>query len=117
MTTHEHVDRNQAFFSSYTGRMLFGMLIIHTILVPLVFVGMLLLLQHDYQSQFVNNARLVLSTNINEVHDMAVALEHMRSKLVAREREIALHAARQSAVLETADEGSLLWMINVLSKA
>jgi diguanylate cyclase (GGDEF)-like protein/PAS domain S-box-containing protein len=236
------------FFSSYTGRMLFGMLIIHTILVPLVFVGVLLLLQHDYQSQFVNNARsqsyllanlisedpkparinniindqllagqvvladfknvdaadnnnfredfffgqggdkiyhivvpvlgsndqlvgnlrvgfdetpveehikqtyrwgalmglgftgvsllfvfffghlltrsvrqlrdaarriangninerLVLSTNINEVHDMAIALEHMRGKLVAREREIALHAARQSAVLETADEG------------
>jgi diguanylate cyclase (GGDEF)-like protein/PAS domain S-box-containing protein len=51
------------------------------------------------------NERLVLSTNINEVHDMAIALEHMRGKLVAREREIALHAARQSAVLETADEG------------
>jgi diguanylate cyclase (GGDEF)-like protein/PAS domain S-box-containing protein len=236
------------FFSSYTGRMLLGMLTIHTILVPLVFVGVLRVLQNDYQSQFVNNARsqsyllanlisedskparikgiindqllsgqvvlaefksidatinddfsedfffgqggdkvyhiivpvlglhdqpigklrvgfdetpveehvkqtylwgtlvgfcfivvsllfvfffgylmtrslrqlrdaarritngninerLVLYTNINEVHDMAVALEHMRGKLVSREREIALHAARQSAVLETADEG------------
>jgi diguanylate cyclase (GGDEF)-like protein/PAS domain S-box-containing protein len=236
------------FFSSYTGRMLLGMLAIHTILVPLVFVGVLLILQHDYQSQFVNNARsqsyllaslisenpeparvksiindqllagqvllaefknaddstndnfredfffgqggdkiyhiivpvrgsnnqlvgklrvgfdetpveehikqtyrwgllvvlgfivvsllfvfffshllgrsvrqlrdaarriangninerLVFSTNINEVHDMAVALEYMRGKLVAREQEVALYAARQSAVLETADEG------------
>jgi diguanylate cyclase (GGDEF)-like protein/PAS domain S-box-containing protein len=236
------------FLSSYTGRMLLGMLAIHTILVPLVFVGVLLILQHDYQSLFVNNARsqsyllanlisedpkpariksiindqllagqvalaefksaddpvnddfsedfffgqgkdkiyhiivpvlgahdqligklrvgldetpveehikqtylwgtivglgfiivslmfvfffghlltrslrqlrdaarritngninerLVLYTNINEVHDMAVALEHMRGKLVSREREIALHAARQSAVLDTADEG------------
>jgi diguanylate cyclase (GGDEF)-like protein/PAS domain S-box-containing protein len=240
--------RVKRFFSSYTGRMLLGMLAIHTILVPLIFVGVLLILQHDYQSQFVNNARsqsyllanlisedpkparikgiindqllagqvalaefkssdapakddfsedfffgqggdkiyhiivpvlasndeligklrvgfdetpveehikqtylwgamvglgfiavsalfvfffghhltrsvrqlrdaarriangninerLVLSTSINEVHDMAVAMEHMRGKLVAREREIALHAARQSAVLDTADEG------------
>jgi diguanylate cyclase (GGDEF)-like protein/PAS domain S-box-containing protein len=240
--------RSKRFFSSYTGRMLLGMLTIHTILVPLVFVGVLLILQHDYQSQFVNNARsqsyllanlisedpkpgrikgiindqllagqvllaefksidapasddfsedfffgqggdkiyhiivpvlnsgdqligkllvgfdetpveehikqtylwgmlvvlgfiavsllfvfffghlltrslrqlrdaarritngninerLVLSTSINEVHDMAAAMEHMRGKLVAREREIALHAARQSAVLDTADEG------------
>jgi len=236
------------FFSSYTGRMLVGMLAIHTVLVPLVFVGVLLILQHDYQSQFINNARsqsyllanlisenpkpdriksiindqllagqvmlagfksidapatddfsedfffgqggdkiyhiivpvlgqndqpigklrvgfdetpveehikqtyrwgvlvglgfivvslffvfffghlltrslrqlrdaarriangninerLVISTNINEVHDMAVAMEHMRSRLVFREREVALHAARQSAVLDTADEG------------
>lgn len=240
--------RARQFFSSYTGRMLAGMLAIHTVLVPLVFVGGFLILQQDYQSQFVNNARsqsyllaslisenpkparinaiisdqllagqvalaefksmdtpakdgfsedfffgqggdkiyhiivpvlgsndqligklrvgfdetpveehikqiyhwgilvglgfivvsllfafffghrltrsvrqlrdaarriadgninehLVLSTNINEVHDMAVAMEHMRGKLVAREREIALHAARQSAVLDTADEG------------
>jgi len=51
------------------------------------------------------NEHLALSTNINEVHDLAVALEHMRGKLVAREQEIALHAARQSAVLDTADEG------------
>jgi diguanylate cyclase (GGDEF)-like protein/PAS domain S-box-containing protein len=51
------------------------------------------------------NERLVLTTNINEVQDMAVAMEHMRGKLVSREREIALHAARQSAVLDTADEG------------
>lgn len=51
------------------------------------------------------NERLILSTTINEVHDMAVALEHMRGNLVAREQEIALHAARQSAVLDTADEG------------
>ena len=51
------------------------------------------------------NERLELSTTINEVHDMAVALEHMRGRLVAREREIALHAARQSAVLDAADEG------------
>lgn len=235
------------FFYSYTGRMLIGMLAIHTILVPLVFVGILLILQQDYQSQFVNNARsqsyllatlisedprpdrinsiisdqllagqvvlaafksadappddfredfffgqggdriyhivmpvqgandqqigrleigfdetpvdehirqtyrwgllvgggfiiislffvfffghlltrsvrqlrdaarriangninerLVLSTNINEVQDMALAMEHMRGKLVSREREIALHAARQSAVLDAADEG------------
>ena len=242
--------RIKNFFSSYTGRMLVGMLVIHTILVPLVFVGVLFLLQQDYQSQFVNNARsqsyllasligdnpqpgriqaiindqllggqlaladfksvddpvqddfsedfffgaggdkiyhlivpvmgagdlpigklrvgfdetpvkehikqtyqwgallglgfiaismlfafffghrltrsvrqlrdvarliangntneqLNLSTNINEVHDMAVAMEYMRSNLVAREREIALHAARQSAVLDTADEGIL----------
>jgi len=49
--------RAKRFFSSYTGRMLLGMLTIPTILVPLVFVGVLLLLQHDYQSQFVNNAR------------------------------------------------------------
>jgi diguanylate cyclase (GGDEF)-like protein/PAS domain S-box-containing protein len=240
--------RVRRFFSSYTGRMLFGMLVIHTFLVPLVFVSVLLILQHDYQSQFINNARsqsyllanlisedpnparikgiindqllagqvllaefksvdtpasndfkedfffgqggdriyhiivpvlgsddqpigklrvgfdetpveehikqtyrwgmlvglgfiavsllfvfffghhltrsvrqlrdaalriangninerLMLSTNINEVHDMAVALEHMREKLVSREQEIALHAARQSAVLDTADEG------------
>jgi diguanylate cyclase (GGDEF)-like protein/PAS domain S-box-containing protein len=240
--------RARRFFSSYTGRMLLGMLTIHTILVPLVFVGVLLMLQHDYQSQFVNNARsqsyllanlisedprpdrikaiindqllagqvalaefksladpvkddfsedfffgqggdkiyhiivpvlgsndqligklrvgfdespveehikqtyrwgtlvglgfivvslffvfffghlltrsvrqlrdaarriangninerLVLSTSINEVYDMAVALEHMRGRLVFREQEIALHAARQSAVLDTADEG------------
>jgi len=236
------------FFSGYSGRMLIGMLAIHTILVPLVFVGVLLILQQDYQSQFINNARsqsyllatlisedprpariksiindqllagqvalaeftsvddpagndfkedfffgqggdriyhivipvlnssdqpigklrigfdetpvdehvkqtyrwgllvgfgfiivslffvfffghlltrsmrqlrdaagriangninerLVLTTNINEVQDMAVAMEHMRGKLVSREREIALHAARQSAVLDTADEG------------
>jgi diguanylate cyclase (GGDEF)-like protein/PAS domain S-box-containing protein len=236
------------FFSSYTGRMLIGMLAIHTILVPLVFVGVLLILEQDYQSQFINNARsqsyllatlisedprparinsiindqllagqvalaqfrsidappgeefkedfffgqgndriyhivipvldsndqpigklrvgfdetpvnehvkqtyrwgllvgagfiivslffvfffghlltrsvrllrdaarriangninerLEIITNINEVHDMAVAMEHMRGKLVSREREIALHAARQSAVLDTADEG------------
>lgn len=240
--------RAKHFFSSYTGRMLLGMLAIHTILVPLVFVGGFLILQQDYQSQFVNNARsqsyllanlisenpkparinsfindqllagqvalaefksidapakddfsedfffgaggdkiyhlivpvldsndqligklrvgfdetpveehikqiyrsgvvvglgfivvalffvfffghrltrsvrqlrdaarriadgninerMVLSTSINEVRDMAVALEHMRGKLVAREREIALHAARQSAVLDAADEG------------
>ena len=45
------------FFSSYTGRMLLGMLLIHTILVPLVFVGVLFILQRDYQSQFINNAR------------------------------------------------------------
>ena len=240
--------RAKRFFSSYIGRMLLGMLAIHTVLVPLVFVGGFLILQRDYQSQFVNHARsqsyllanlisenpkparikgiindqllagqvalaefksfddpanddfredfffgqggdkiyhlivpvsgpddqligklrvgfdetpveehlkhvyrwgvlvglgfiavsllfvfffghrltrsvrqlrdaarriangsinerLVLSTNINEVHDMAVALEYMRGKLVAREQEIALHAARQSAVLDTADEG------------
>jgi diguanylate cyclase (GGDEF)-like protein/PAS domain S-box-containing protein len=240
--------RAKHFFSSYTGRMLLGMLVIHTILVPLVFVAVLFILQHDYQSQFVNNARsqsyllanlisedpkpariksiindqllagqvalaefksvddtvkddfsedfffgqggdkiyhiivpvlgsnelpigklrvgfdetpviehvkqaynwsllvgvgfiivslffvfffghlltrsvrqlrdaarriakgdinehLVISTNINEVHDLAVALEHMRGKMVFREREIALHAARQSAVLDAADEG------------
>jgi diguanylate cyclase (GGDEF)-like protein/PAS domain S-box-containing protein len=238
------------FFSSYTGRMLIGMLAIHTILVPLVFVGVLLTLQQDYESQFINNARsqsyllatmisedprparinsiindqllagqvelaeykgidasssddfkedfffgqggdriyhiivpvlgsndqpigklrigfdetpvdqhikqtyrrglmvgvgfiivsllfvfffghlltrsvrqlrdaarriangninehLVISTNIIEVQDMALAMEHMRGKLVSREREIALHAARQSAVLDTADEGIL----------
>ena len=242
--------RIKNFFSSYTGRMLLGMLVIHTILVPLVFVGALFLLQQDYESQFVNHARsqsyllanligenpqpariqaiindqllggqlvladfksindpvqddfsedfffgagggktyhlivpvlgagdqtigklrvgfdetpviehieqtyqwggvlglgfiavsmlfafffghrltrsvrqlrdaarriangnineqLSLATNINEVRDMAVALEYMRGKLVAREREIALHAARQSAVLDTADEGIL----------
>jgi diguanylate cyclase (GGDEF)-like protein/PAS domain S-box-containing protein len=242
------LSRVKSYYSSYTGRMLLGMLIIHTILVPLIFVGVLLILQKDYQSQFVNNARsqsyllanlisedpkpgrinaiindqllagqvvlaefknadasvndefsedfffgqggdkiyhiivpvlgsndqqigklrvgfdetpveehikqtyrwgmlvglgfiavsalfvfffghlltrsvrqlrdaarriangninehLALSTNINEVHDLAVALEHMRGKLVAREQEIALHAARQSAVLDTADEG------------
>jgi diguanylate cyclase (GGDEF)-like protein/PAS domain S-box-containing protein len=236
------------FLSSYTGRMLIGMLAIHTILVPLVFVGVLLILQQDYQSQFINNARsqsyllatlisedprpariksiindqllagqvmmaefksvdeppgkdfkedfffgqggdriyhiilpvqgsndqpigelqigfdetpvdehvkqtyrwgllvgfcfiivslffvfffghlltrsvrqlrdaarriangninerLEILTNINEVQDMAQALEYMRGKLVFREREIALHAARQSAVLDTADEG------------
>jgi diguanylate cyclase (GGDEF)-like protein/PAS domain S-box-containing protein len=241
-------NRAKHFFSSYTGRMLIGMLAIHTILVPLVFVGVLLILEQDYQSQFINNARsqsyllatlisedprparinsiindqllagqvalaefrsadappkedfkedfffgqggdriyhivipvldsndrpigklrvgfdetpvnehvkqtyrwgllvgigfiivslffvfffghlltrsvrllrdaarriangninerLEIITNINEVHDMAVAMEHMRGKLVAREREIALHAARQSAVLDTADEG------------
>jgi diguanylate cyclase (GGDEF)-like protein/PAS domain S-box-containing protein len=240
--------RARRFFYSYTGRMLVGMLAIHTVLVPLVFVGVLHILGNEYQSQFINNARsqsyllaslisedrkparingiisdqllsgqvalaefkdinapasgdfsedfffgqrgdkiyhiivpvlgpndqpigklrvgfdetpvqerikqtyrwgvlvglgfivvslffvfffghhltrsvrqlrdaarriangninerLALSTTINEVHDMAVALEHMRSKLVAREREIALHAARQSAVLDTADEG------------
>lgn len=240
--------RTVRFFSSYTGRMLIGMLAIHTILVPLVFVGVLRILQQDYQSQFINNARsqsyllatlisadprparikniindqllsgqaslaefkgvddlsgndfkedfffgqgrdriyhvivpvpgpedqpigklrigfdetpvdehvkqtyrwgllvgigfiivslffvfffghlltrsvrqlrdaarriangninerLVISTNINEVQDMAQALEYMRGKLVSREREIALHAARQSAVLDTADEG------------
>jgi len=236
------------FFSGYTGRMLIGMLAIHTILVPIVFVGILLILQQDYEAQFINNARsqsyllatlisedpkpariksiisdqllagqvalaefknndapagkefkedfffgqggdriyhiivpvndsnersigklrigfdetsvvehikqtyrwgllvglgfiivsllfvfffghlltrsvrqlrdaarriangninerLVLSTNISEVQDMALALEFMRGKLVSREREIALHAARQSAVLDTADEG------------
>ena len=241
-------NRAKHFFSSYTGRMLIGMLAIHTILVPLVFVGVLLILEQDYQSLFINNARsqsyllatlisedprparinsiindqllagqvalaefksadappkedfkedfffgqggdriyhivipvldsndnligklrvgfdetpvnehvkqtyrwgllvgagfiivslffvfffghlltrsvrllrdaarriangninerLEIITNINEVHDMAVAMEHMRGKLVAREREIALHAARQSAVLDTADEG------------
>lgn len=240
--------RARRFLSSYTGRMLLGMLVIHTLLVPLVFVAVLLILQQDYQSLFVNNARsqsyllatlisedpnparirsiindqllagqvalaefksadapigddfsedfffgeggdkiyhivvpvlgsndrligklrigfdetpvdehvkqtyrwgllvgvgfiivslffvfffghlltrslrqlrdaarriadgdinerLVLSTNINEVYDMAVALEHMRGKLVFRERELALHAARQSAVLDAADEG------------
>ena len=37
--------------------MLMGMLVIHTLLVPLVFVGILLILQQDYQSQFINNAR------------------------------------------------------------
>jgi diguanylate cyclase (GGDEF)-like protein/PAS domain S-box-containing protein len=241
-------NRAKLFFSSYTGRMLIGMLAIHTILVPLVFVGVLLILEQDYQSLFINNARsqsyllatlisedprperinsiindqllagqvalaefrsadaspgedfkedfffgqggdriyhivipvldsndnligklrvgfdetpvnehvkqtyrwgllvgvgfiivslffvfffghlltrsvrllrdaarriangninerLEIITNINEVHDMAVAMEHMRGKLVSREREIALHAARQSAVLDTADEG------------
>ena len=241
-------NRARHFFSSYTGRMLIGMLAIHTILVPLVFVGVLLILEQDYQSLFINNARsqsyllatlisedprperinsiindqllagqvalaefrsadaspgadfkedfffgqggdkiyhivipvmdsndnligklrvgfdetpvnehvkqtyrwgllvgvgfiivslffvfffghlltrsvrllrdaarriangninerLEIITNINEVHDMAVAMEHMRGKLVSREREIALHAARQSAVLDTADEG------------
>ena len=240
--------RAKRFFSSYTGRMLIGMLTIHTILVPLVFVGVLLILQNEYQSQFINNARsqsyllaslisenpnpakiknlindqllagqvvlaefksigtptndefkedfffgeggdriyhiivpvldskdqligklrvgfdetlevehikqtyrwgllvglgfivvslifvfsfghlltrslhqlrdaarriaqgdidehLAISTNINEVYDMALAMEQMRSKLVSREQEIALHAARQSAVLDTADEG------------
>lgn len=240
--------RTLRFFSSYTGRMLIGMLVIHTILVPLVFVRVLLLLQQDYQSLFVNNARsqsyllatligedpqptrvraiindqllagqvalaefkdagtpdnndfsedfffgqggdkiyhiivpvtdsndeaigrlrvgfdetpveehvkqtyrwgflvgigfialslffvfffghrltrsvrqlrdaarrisdgdinerLVLSTNIDEVRDLALALENMRGKLVFREHELALHAARQSAVLDTADEG------------
>jgi diguanylate cyclase (GGDEF)-like protein/PAS domain S-box-containing protein len=243
-------NRAKRFFSSYTGRMLSGMLIIHTILVPLVFIGGFLVLRHDYQSQFVNNARaqsyllanlisndpnpakiknlindqllagqvvladfksmdspasddfredfffgegndmvyhiivpvldakdhligklrigfdesqeaehiklvyrwgilvglvfiavsllfaiifghrltrsvrqlrdaarriadgninehLTISTNINEIYDMAIAMEHMRSELVAREREIALHAARQIAVLDTADEGIL----------
>jgi len=45
------------FFTSYTGRMLAGMLAIHTILVPLVFIAVLLTLQQDYQSQFINNAR------------------------------------------------------------
>ncbi len=51
------------------------------------------------------NERLVISTGINEIYDMAIAMEHMRGRLIAREREIALHAARQSAVLDTADEG------------
>ena len=240
--------RVRHFLSSYTGRMLLGMLTIHTFLVPLVFFGVLHVLQQDYQSQFINNARshsyllsslisenpqpdrivgiindqllsgqvvmaefkgfgvpltedftedfffgqggdkvyyvivpvvgpddnqigklrvgfdevpveehireayhwgvlvglgfigvsllfvfffghhltrsvrqlrdaarriangninerLMLTTNINEVNDMAKAMEYMRAKLVAREREIALHAARQSAVLDTADEG------------
>src|ERR1700687_1746897 len=61
--------RAKRFFSSYTGRMLIGMLAIHTILVPLVFVGVLLVLQQDYQSQFINNARsqsYLLSTLISE---------------------------------------------------
>ena len=61
--------RAKQFFSSYTGRMLIGMLAIHTILVPLVFVGVLLILQQDYQSQFVNNARsqsYLLATLISE---------------------------------------------------
>ena len=49
--------------------MLVGMLAIHTILVPLVFVGVLLILQQDYQSQFINNARsqsYLLATLISE---------------------------------------------------
>jgi len=240
--------RSGRFFSSYIGRMLLGMLSIHVVLVPLVFVSVLLILQSDYRSQFINNARsqsylmaslisedpkparikaiiddqllsgqmvlaefrnadtpgnadlkedfrfgqskdnvyhiiapvygtddrlignlqlgfdefpvkehikrvyqwialvglgfiavslifvfffglrltrsmhrlrdaanriangninehLVISTRVNEVQDMAAALEHMRGILVDREREIALHAARQSAVFDVADEG------------
>jgi diguanylate cyclase (GGDEF)-like protein/PAS domain S-box-containing protein len=49
--------------------------------------------------------RLSLTTNIEEIYDLAIALENMRVNLVSREREIALHAARQTAVLDTADEG------------
>jgi hypothetical protein len=66
--------RIKHFFSSYTGRMLVGMLIIHTILVPLVFVGVLFLLQQDYESQFVNNARsqsYLLASLISENPDPA----------------------------------------------
>ncbi len=241
-------NRAERYFSSYTGRMLLGMLSIHVVLIPLAFISVLLLLQNDYRSQFINNARsqsylmanlisedskparieaiindqllsgqmvlatfknadtpdngdfkedfsfgqskdnvyhiiaevrgsddrligklqlgfdeipveehikqvyrwvaliglgfiavslifvfifghlltrsmrqlrdaarriangninehLTISTNINEVQDMAVALEHMRGILVDREREVALHAARQSAVFDVADEG------------
>lgn len=61
--------RAKRFISSYTGRMLMGMLAIHTILVPIVFVGVLLILQHDYQAQFINNARsqsYLLATLISE---------------------------------------------------
>lgn len=49
--------RVKRFVSSYTGRMLVGMLSIHTVLVPLVFMGVLTFLEKDYQSQFINNAR------------------------------------------------------------
>ncbi|MEW6314423.1 MAG: EAL domain-containing protein [Pseudomonadota bacterium] len=45
------------FFGGYTGRMLLGMLLINVLLVPLIFIGVLRVLQQDYQAQFINYAR------------------------------------------------------------
>ncbi|MBI3345068.1 MAG: EAL domain-containing protein [Gammaproteobacteria bacterium] len=46
-----------AFFASLTGRMLLGMLVIHALLVPLLYYGVISLTKEGYQTQFIQQVR------------------------------------------------------------
>lgn len=59
----------QTFLRSYIGRMLLGTFLIHLLLIPLLFASIILLVERDYKSQFVNFTRtqsFQLATQIGE---------------------------------------------------
>ncbi len=64
------------FWRSLTGRMVLAMLAIHALLIPLLFVGVLYLVQNAYQSQFVNHVR---SNSYAFANGMAYGLEKGRA--------------------------------------
>ena len=50
-------NRVKAFIASLTGRMLLGMLVIHALLVPLLFSGVIFFIKEGYQAQFIQQVR------------------------------------------------------------
>ncbi len=61
------------FARSYTGRLLLGTMLIHVILIPLLFIGIVQYAAREYQAQFVNHVRsqaFLLSVNLNQVADL-----------------------------------------------
>jgi diguanylate cyclase (GGDEF)-like protein/PAS domain S-box-containing protein len=51
------VTRIRQFVHSYTGQMLLGSLLIHALLIPFIYFGILHLAEKDYQANFVDHAR------------------------------------------------------------
>jgi diguanylate cyclase (GGDEF)-like protein/PAS domain S-box-containing protein len=61
------------FARSYTGRLLLGTMLIHVILIPLLFIGIVQYAAREYQAQFVNHVRsqaFLLSANLNQVTEL-----------------------------------------------
>ena len=50
-------NRIRQFMHSYTGQMMFGTLLIHALLIPLIFIGILHLVEKDYEAKFVDHSR------------------------------------------------------------
>ena len=69
-----------AFFHSFAGRIIFGGVIIHLVLIPFLFSGVLFIVKRGYKEQFINYAR-------NDAHQMAEylsqqpTLDHIRLHL------------------------------------
>lgn len=74
--------RIKRFASSYTGQMLLGSLLIHALLLPFIFLGILHLAQTDYTARFVDHAR---------------AQSYLLGKLMER-------AAEPARIVEAADD-------------
>src|SRR3990172_3553417 len=45
------------FFGTFTGRMILGVLLIHILLTPLLFFGILLIVERSFESQFIDQVR------------------------------------------------------------